>query len=108
MRTNEYLNKGKHSNNGAPDKRVVRHRQMLTVLYLVPLQHRVAGGRGEKFRFGDISSVTNKLGEKVCVIELDQNLSKVSRGSTRSAKVIGRYTAWRALERFRGVPNLNR
>ena len=41
------------------------------------------------------------MGEKVCVIELDQTLSKVSRGSTRSAKVIGRYTAWRALERFK-------
>ncbi len=29
MRTNEFLNKGKHSENGSPDKRVVRHRQML-------------------------------------------------------------------------------
>jgi hypothetical protein len=35
------------------------------------------------------------------MIELGQTLSRVSKGSTRSAKVIGRYTAWRALERFR-------
>jgi hypothetical protein len=35
------------------------------------------------------------------MIELDQTLSKVSKGSTRSTKLIGRYTAWRTLERFR-------
>ena len=101
MRSNEYLNKGKHSINGAPDKRVVRHRQMLRCYILFLCNTGLRVGEARHLRFGDISSTTNKLGEKVCVIELDQTLSKVSRGSTRSAKVIGRYTAWRALERFR-------
>jgi integrase len=101
MRSNEYLNKGKHSSNGAPDKRVVRHRQMLRCYILFLCNTGLRVGEARHLRFGDISSTTNKLGEKVCVIELDQTLSKVSRGSTRSAKVIGRYTAWRALERFR-------
>ena len=101
MRSNEYLNKGKHSDNGSPDKRVVRHRQMLRcyVLFLCNTGLRV--GEARNIRWSDVSFTENKLGEKVCVVEIDQTLSKVSRGSTRSAKVIGRYTAWRALERFR-------
>jgi hypothetical protein len=64
------------------------------VLYLIPLQHRIASGRCENIRWDDVSFTENKLGEKVCVIEIDQTLSKVTRGFTRSAKVIGRYTAW--------------
>jgi integrase len=101
MRTNEFLNKGKHSENGSPDKRVVRHRQMLRCYILFLCNTGLRVGECRSLRFGDVSSIKNKLGENVCVIELDQTLSKVSRGSTRSAKVIGRYTAWRALERFK-------
>jgi integrase len=101
MRSNKYLNKGKHSENGSPDKKVVRHRQMLRCYILFLCNTGLRIGEARNIRWGDVSSLENKLGEKVCVIELDQNLSKVSRGSTRSAKVIGRYTAWRALGRFK-------
>ncbi len=101
MRSNEYLNKGKHSDNGTPDKRVVRHRQMLRCYILFLCNTGLRVGEARHLRWGDISFTGNRLGEKVCVIEIDQTLSKVSKGSTRSAKVIGRYTAWKALERFR-------
>ena len=101
MRTNEYLNKGKHSDSGSPDKRVVRHRQMLRCYILFLCNTGLRVGEARNIRWDDVSFTGNKLGEKVCVIEIDQTLSKVSRGSTRSAKVIGRYTAWSALERFR-------
>ena len=101
MRTNEYLNKGKHSNNGSPDKRVVRHRQMLRCYILFLCNTGLRVGEARHLKWKDVSFTKNKLGEKVCVVEIDQTLSKVSKGSTRSAKVIGRYTAWRAMERFR-------
>ena len=101
LRTNEYLNKGKHSDNGSPDKRVVRHRQMLRCYILFLCNTGLRVGEARHLKWKDVSFTENKLGEKVCVVELDQTLSKVSRGSTRSAKVIGRLTAWRSLERFR-------
>ena len=101
MRTNDYLNKGKHSDKGAPDTRVVRHRQMLRCYILFLCNTGLRVGEARHLRWCDVSFTENKLGEKVCVIELDQTLSKVVRGSTRSAKVVGRFTAWRALERFR-------
>jgi len=101
MRTEEFLNKGKHSENGSPDKRVVRHRQMLRCYILFLCNTGLRVGEARHLRWCDVSSTENKLGEKVCVIELDQTLSKVVKGSTRSAKVVGRFTAWKALERFK-------
>jgi len=101
MRTNKYLSVGKHKDNGAPDKRIVRHRHMLRCYILFLCNTGLRVGEARSIRWGDVSFTKNKLGEKVCVIEIDQTLSKVDKGSTRSAKVIGRYTAWRALERFR-------
>jgi len=101
MRTNEYLTKGKHRNTGRPDSRVVRHRHMLRCYILVLCNTGLRISEIRNLKWGDVSYTENKLGEKVLVIELDQTLSKVSRGSTRSAKVVGRYTAWRALERFK-------
>tara|TARA_S200000501_G_scaffold353366_1_gene373091 strand:- start:782 stop:1399 length:618 start_codon:yes stop_codon:yes gene_type:complete len=101
MRTNEYLNKGRHKENGTPDKRVIRHRHMLRCYILLLCNTGLRVGEARHIRWCDVSFTENKIGEKVCVVELDQTLSKVSKGSTRSAKVVGRYTAWRALERFR-------
>jgi integrase len=96
MRTTQYINKGKRG-----DKSVVRHRQMLRCYILFLCNTGLRIGECRHLRHRDITFTTNRLGEKVCVIQLDQTLSKVNRGSTRSATVIGRYTAWRALERFR-------
>jgi len=101
MRTNEFLNKGKHSSTGAPDSRVVRHRQMLRCYILFLCNTGLRVGEARHLRWRDVSLTQNKMNENVCVIEIDQARSKVQRGSSRSAKVVGRYTAWRALERFR-------
>ena len=101
MRTNEYLNKGKHSDKGKPDKRVVRHRHMLRCYILFLCNTGLRVGEARHLRWCDVSFMTNKIDQNVCLVELDQLRSKVRRGTTRSAKVVGRYTAWRALERFR-------
>lgn len=101
MRTNEYLNKGKHRNSGKPDSRVVRHRHMLRCYILFLCNTGLRVGEARHLRWRDIWTTENKTGEKVCVVELDQSLSKVSKGSTRSSRIVGRFTAWRALDRFR-------
>ena len=102
MRTTEYLAKGKHGKNGGtPDSRVVRQRHMLRCYILFLCNTGLRIGEARHLRWRDVSFTENRLGEKVVVIELDQSLSKINKGSTRSEKVVGRYTAWRALERFR-------
>ena len=58
-------------------------------------------GEARHLTWGDVSSTFNKMGERVCIVELDQEQSKVRKGRTRSSKVVGRLTAWRALERYK-------
>ena len=100
MRTNEYLNKGKHSSNGAADKRIVRHRHMLRAYILFMTNTGLRVGEVRHLRWKDVTGTQNKSGDKVCVVSVDNTLSKVSKGASRSSRVVGRYTAWRAIERW--------
>ena len=77
MQTNEFLNKGKHSSNGAPDSRVVRHRQMVRCYILFLCNTGLRVGEARHLRWRDVSLTQNKMNENVCVIEIDQSLSKV-------------------------------
>ena len=100
MRTNEYLNKGKHSSNGAADKRIVRHRHMLRAYILFMTNTGLRVGEARHLRWKDVTGTQNKSGDSVCVVSVDNTLSKVSKGASRSSRVVGRYTAWRAIERW--------
>ena len=102
MRSKTYLNKGKNvALGGSPDGRVVRHRQMLRCYILFLCNTGLRVGEARNLRWRDVSFVENRNGDKVCVVEIDQLYSKVKTSSTRSAKVVGRVTAWKALQRYR-------
>ena len=77
MRTNVYLNKAKHSDKGKPNKRIVRHCNMLRCYILFLCNTGLRVGEARHLRWCDVSLITNKMGQIVCLIELDQLLSKV-------------------------------
>jgi integrase len=93
MRTNAYLEKGKHGN----DSRIIRHRHMLRayILFLVNTGLRV--GEARHLKWGDLEERVNKLGRRVVTVYVTHSHSKVKK--TRTA--VGRYTALRALERWK-------
>ena len=103
LRSKEYLNVGKiaKERGGKPDSRIVRHRHMMRCYILFMCNTGLRVGEARHLTWGDVSSTVNRMGERVCIVELDQEQSKVRKGRTRSSKVVGRLTAWRALERYK-------
>jgi integrase len=93
MRTNEYLEKGKHRN----DSRIIRHRHMLRAYILFMVNTGLRVGEARHLKWGDIEERTNKLGRRVITAFVTHSHSKVKRTRT----VVGRYTAQRALERWK-------
>ncbi|MBT3915884.1 MAG: tyrosine-type recombinase/integrase, partial [Rhodospirillaceae bacterium] len=93
MRTKEYLAKGKHGN----DSRIIRHRHMLRayILFLVNTGLRV--GEARHLIWGDLEDRINKLGRRIVTVHVTHSHSKVKKTRT----VVGRYTALRALERWK-------
>jgi integrase len=76
IRTAHYIIKGKHSDNGTPDKRVIGHRQMLRCYIPFLCNTGLRVGECRALRHRDVTFTTSRLSEKVCVIELDQTLPK--------------------------------
>ena len=103
LRSKEYLNVGKiaKERGGKPDSRIVRHRHMMRCYILFMCNTGLRVGEARHLTWGDVSSTVNRMGERVCIVELDQEQSKVRKGRTRSSKVVGRLTAWRALDRYK-------
>jgi integrase len=58
-------------------------------------------GEARHLRFSDISQVTNKKGQTVCVIRVDEDKSKVKKSNTSYGNVVGRITALSAIERWK-------
>ena len=101
MRTNEFLNKGKHQGRGSADTRIKRHRHMIRAYILFLANTGIRVGEARHLKWKDVEKRQLKTGATGCVVSIDNTLSKVSKGATRSQRVIGRYTAWRAIERWK-------
>jgi len=97
MRTNDFLDKGKHKN----DKRIRRHRMMLRAYILFMSNTGLRVGEARHLRWSDISERTNKLGKRVVVVRVSEEQSKVRKNRSAYGNVVGRYTALRALERWK-------
>jgi integrase len=97
MRTNAYLSKGKHGN----DPRIARHRTMLRAYILFMVNTGLRVGEARHLKWGDISVRENKLGRNVLVIRIREEHSKVRKSRSAFGNVVGRYTAYRAIERWK-------
>tara|TARA_Y100000034_G_scaffold136147_1_gene211097 strand:- start:393 stop:1667 length:1275 start_codon:yes stop_codon:yes gene_type:complete len=93
MRTGEFLNKGKHRN----DTRIRRHRILLRAYILFMVNTGLRVGEARFLKWSDITEMENKLGRKVLCVRVSKTHSKVSKDRT----AVGRYTAHRALERWK-------
>jgi integrase len=101
MRTNEFLNKGKHQGRGSADTRIKRHRHMIRAYILFLANTGIRVGEARHLKWKDVEKRQLKTGATGCVVTIDNTQSKVTKGATRSQRVIGRYTAWRAIERWK-------
>jgi integrase len=101
MRTTEFFNKGPHKAKGSADSRIKRHRHMLRAYILFMANTGLRVGEARHLKWKDVSGTKNRQGDTVCVVSVDNTLSKVTKGATRSATVVGRLTAWKALERWK-------
>jgi len=101
MRSKAYLNIGKHKDRNKSDSRIVRHRHMLRAYILFMVNTGLRVGECRFLKFSDISAVTNKIGQTVCVIRIDEEKSKVTRSNTSYGNVVGRLTALKAIERWK-------
>lgn len=94
MRTNDYLNKGKHKN----DYLIRRSREQFRayVLFITNIGLRVGEARQLKWRDVDFSElIKDGVTKKYIRVSVSSNTK------TGSREAIGRYTAYRALERLR-------
>jgi integrase len=101
MRSNAFLNVGKHKHRNKSDSRIVRHRHMIRAYILFMANTGLRVGEARHLRFSDISQVTNKKGQTVCVIRVDEDKSKVKKSNTSYGNVVGRITALSAIERWK-------
>jgi integrase len=101
MRTNEFLNKGQHKAKGSADTRIKRHRHMIRAYILFLANTGIRVGEARHLKWKDVEKRQLKTGATGCVVTIDNTQSKVTKGATRSQRVIGRYTAWRAIERWK-------
>ncbi|MDP6427158.1 MAG: tyrosine-type recombinase/integrase, partial [Rhodospirillales bacterium] len=97
MRTTQFLSKGKHKN----DSRIQRHRTMLRAYILFMTNTGLRVGEARHLRWSDISERKNKLDKKVVVVRVSEDQSKVRKSRSAFGNVVGRYTALRALERWK-------
>jgi integrase len=97
MRTNEFLSKGKHGN----DSRIERHRTMLRAYILFMTNTGLRVGETRHLRWSDISQRENKLGKKVVLVRVLEKYSKVKKSKTTFDNIVGRNTAFTALERWK-------
>ena len=93
MRTNEFLDKGKHKN----DPRIRRHRTMLRAYILFMANTGLRVGEARYLKWSDIEEGKNKLERRVMLVRVSQLHSKVRKGR----QAVGRNTALRAIERWR-------
>ena len=97
MRTNTFLYRGKHRT----DQRIIRHRTLLRAYILFMANTGLRIGEARHLRWSDISERTNKLGSRVLVVRVSEDKSKVRKSNSTYGNVIGRFTALRALERWK-------
>jgi len=97
MRSNEYVQVGKHKN----DSRLHRYRQMLRTYVLFMVNTGLRVGEARHLRWEDIEERKNKLGQKVIVCRVSASHSKVK----KSRQVVGRSTALNVLTRWREYLN---
>ena len=93
MGTQEFRNKGKYKN----DWRLHRHRTMLRAYIILMINTGLRVGEARNLKWGDISRQKNRLGKDVLLVRVSYLHSKVSKART----VVGRYTAYRALQDWR-------
>ena len=102
MRTEKFFNKGKHvAEGGRPDKRVSRHRQMLRAYIIFMANTGLRVGEARHLKWRDVTCSRNILGSPVCVASIDRALLQTAHGDARSLKVIGRFSAWLAVCRWK-------
>ena len=93
LRTNKFLERGKHGN----DSRIRRHRVMLRTYILFMANTGLRVGEARYLKWRDIEEDTNKLGQRVLLARVSQSHSKVR----KTRHVVGRTTALKVIERWR-------
>ena len=105
LRTNEWLEVGKHKQRGVFDSKIVRHRNMLREYFLFASNIGMRVGEMKEIRWRDVSIEQTETKKKYVRVRVSLQ-TKVGK-SGKSRERIGRVTSAHALERIREMRSDN-